>query len=343
MKFKSFAQFVEQKMTIPDNESLDRETGEEMPKKQKATKEMPANIVELQASLKKIGIKDFKKISSNRFSVLTDNNRVEMLQKIADHFSEYGAVYDSDFGSSSIGMVRIGKFAIGASPKSKQGRASAGIQNEYTLINMVNSALADGPMDLVFKSKNKDFKIPMAVKAVAVGGDTKNRKKADINIIDIKGNKYPISIKKDNAEIWESADSYWGDQMKKIVEREVAAGNAKLEPHPTVKSVYTLTPNLAVKANKQEVTNVVFGSDILPNGCVIEKTFNGKYDIDAATESIIIDVNKIITSPSELKGDYEVYFLIRNDSSRKGSKIPGLRVLAVKKTRINKNVKVVKR
>jgi len=333
MKFKSFAQFLEQKMTIPDNESLDLETGFEM----------PANIEELQASLKSIGIKDFKKISSNRFSVLTDDNRVMLLEKIAAHFSEYGAVYDPDFGSSSIGMVRIGKFAIGAVPKSKQGKASAGIQNEYTLINMVNSALEDGPMNLVFKSKDKDFKIPMAVKAEAVGGDTKNRKKADINIIDVNGNKYPISIKKDNAEIWESADSYWGGQMKEIVDREVAAGNVKLEQHPKVKSVYTLAPNLAVKANRKEIINVVFGSDILPNGCVIEKTFNGKYEIDANTESVIIDVNKIITSPSELKGDYEVYFLIRNDSSRKGSQIPGLRVLAVKKSRINRNVKVVKR
>ncbi len=333
MRYKSFAQFVEQKMTVPDNKSLDLETGFEMPE----------NIEELQASLKKIGISDFKKISSKRFSVLTNDNRIALLEKIQVHFANYGAVYDPDFGSSSVGMVRIGKFAIGAVPKSKQGKASAGIQNEYTLINMVNSALADGPMNLVFKSSKKKFTIPMAVRAEAVGGDTKNRKKADVNIIDENGNKYPISIKKDNAEIWESADSYWGTQMKEIVDREVEAGNVKVEKHPKVGSVYTLAPNLAVKASKQEIINVVFGSDILPNGCVIEKTFSGKYEIDADTESVIIDVTKIITSPSELKGDYEVYFLIRNDSTRKGSKIPGLRVLAVKKTRINRNVKVVKR
>jgi len=40
-----------------------------------------------------------------------------------------------------------------------------------------------------------------------------------------------------------------------------------------------------------------------------------------------------------LTGNYDIYFLIRNDSSRKGSKIrPGLRTLAVKSTRVNKNV-----
>jgi hypothetical protein len=285
--------------------------------------DMPADIKELQVSLKKLGYADFKKISSKRFSVLTNENRVDLLEKIAQHFSVYGAVYDQDFGSSSVGMVRIGAFAIGAAPKSKQGKASAGIQNEYTLINMVNTALADGPLNLVFQAKGKKFTVPMAVRAEAVGGDTKDRKKSDVNIIDADGNKFPLSLKKDKAEMWESADSYWGKDMETIVRREQKAGTVKVEPHPKVRSVFTLTPNLAVKANSKELINVVFGTDILPNGCVLEKTFSGKYKVDA--------------------GEYEVYFLMRNDSSRKGSKIPGLRVLAVKKSRINKNVKVVNR
>ena len=192
-------------------------------------------------------------------------------------------------------------------------------------------------------AKGKDFIVPNVVRAEAVGGDTKNRKKSDVNLVDTDGNKIPLSLKKDKAEMWESADSYWGKEMETIVKREQKAGTVKVEPHPKVRSVFTLTPNLAVKADAKEVKNVVFGSDILPNGAVLEKTFNGKYTIDGETETVIIDCTKIITSMRELKGEYEVYFLIRNDSSRKGSKIPGLRVLAVKKSRINKNVKVVKR
>lgn len=305
--------------------------------------ELPSGIDVLQASLEELGYKDFKKLSGNRFAVLTDDNRVDLLEKIAQHFTQYGAYYDPDFGSSSVGMVRIGTFAIGAAPKSKQGKASAGVQNEYTLIQMINDALADGPLNIVFQAKGSKFTIPMAVRAEAVGGDTKDRKKSDVNVIDKDGNVYPLSLKKDKAEMWESADSYWGDTMKKIVEREQKAGTVKVEPHPKVRSVFMLTPNLAVKANSKELNNVVFGNDILPNGCVLEKTFNGKYKVDGETETVIIDVTKIITSPRDLKGEYEVYFLIRNDSSRKGSKIPGLRVLAVKKSRINKNVKVVNR
>ena len=302
----------------------------------------PDSIDVLQAACVELGYKEFKKLSGKRFAILTDENRVELLEKLTQHLAQFGAVYDTDFGSSSVGGIRVGPFGIFAAPKSKQGKASAGIKNEYTLIKMVNDALADGPLNLVFNAGSKKFTVPNAVRAEAVGGDTTDRKKSDVNIFDNEGNVYPLSLKKDKAEMWESADSYYGDKMKKIVERELKKGTIKVEPHPSVRSVFTITPNLAVKASSQETNNVVFGNDILPNGCVLEKTFSGKYKIDSATESVIIDVTKIITSPRELKGDYEVFFLIRNDSSRKGSKIPGLRVLAVKKTRINRNVKVVK-
>lgn len=306
-------------------------------------KENTVSIEELQNALKLAGYGEFKKLSGNRFAVLTDDNRVDLLEKIAQMFVQYGAEYDPDFGSSSVGMVKIGKLAIGAAPKSKQGKASAGIKNEITLIKMINDAVADGPLTIKFQAKGKDFVVPNVIRAEAVGGDTKNKKKSDVNLVDTDGNKTPLSLKKDKAEMWESADSLFGKDMKKIVRREQKAGTVKVEPHPEVRSVFTLTPNLAVKATSKETDIVVFGSDILPNGCVLEKTFSGKYTIDGETETVIIDVTKIITSRRELKGDYEVYFLIRNDSSRKGSMIPGLRVLAVKKSRINKNVKVVRR
>jgi hypothetical protein len=59
-------------------------------------------------------------------------------------------------------------------------------------------------------------------------------------------------------------------------------------------------------------------------------------------DMLYVYVTQIIDKISDLKGKDDIFFLIRNDSSRKGSKIrPGLRVLAVKGTRINKNVKVV--
>lgn len=303
----------------------------------------PESIDVLKAAMLNLGYKDQKAESSTRFSVLVDGSRVEILKQIANSLAEFGAVYDPNFGSSSVGMVRIGKYAIGAKPKSRQGKASAGVENEYTLVNMINEALKNGPLNITFVAGRKKFTIVKATKAVTVGGDTAGRKKSDVNVMTVDGDAIPLSLKKDGAEMWESADSYWGDDMKKIATREQKAGNVVIEPHPTVKSVFTITPNLAVKANPKETQAVVFGSDLLGKGCVLEKTFTGAYKVDAETETVYIEVSNILTSMSELKGDYEVYFLIRNDSSRKGSKIPGLRVLAVKKSRINKNVVVVKR
>ena len=71
------------------------------------------------------------------------------------------------------------------------------------------------------------------------------------------------------------------------------------------------------------------------------KTFT-QNDFVIIGDELVINVSKVIDSTADLVGKYEIYFLIRNDSSRKGSKIrPGLRVLAVQSTRINRNVLIV--
>jgi hypothetical protein len=46
----------------------------------------------------------------------------------------------------------------------------------------------------------------------------------------------------------------------------------------------------------------------------------------------------------DVKGDKDVYFLIRNDKTRKSIReYPGIRILAAYKKRINKNVVIVDR
>jgi hypothetical protein len=109
--------------------------------------------------------------------------------------------------------------------------------------------------------------------------------------------------------------------------------------------VFKMTPNLGIKANNKEKQAVVFGSDLLDNGFVVVRTFRSS-DFQMTLDGHILEVKvtKIIDKMRDLKGKSDIFFLIRNDSSRRGSKIrPGLRVLAVSATRINKNVKVVTR
>jgi hypothetical protein len=59
-------------------------------------------------------------------------------------------------------------------------------------------------------------------------------------------------------------------------------------------------------------------------------------------DTLTIDVTDIITKMADVTSEKRVYFLIRNDKTRKSlEEYPGLRVLAVYEKRINKNVVVL--
>ena len=289
-----------------------------------------------------LGHDKFKDKSRTNFQVLVDGiNRVDLLKQIESLFSPLGAVYDLNKGSSSVGAVTIGRFSIGAAPLSKQGKKSAGLDNEDTLIIQLNNMLRDGPLHVEFTSGSKSFRVEDVKTVEEVGRDTAGRKKSDVNLITTSGKSIPLSLKTDNAEMWESADSYYSIKAKTIIDDQVKLGKVRLEG-TTVKRV---VPNIAVKASTKETTDVVFGSDIIQNsGAVLYKTYSSSdFSIDESGESIIVTVSEIYrTVPEVERGKQAVYFLIRNDSSRRGSKIyPGIRALAVGKSRINQNVLVV--
>jgi hypothetical protein len=289
-----------------------------------------------------LGHDKFKDKSRTNFQVLVDGvNRVDLLKQIESLFSPLGAVYDLNKGSSSVGAVTIGRFSIGAAPLSKQGKKSAGLDNEDTLITQLNNMLRDGPLHVEFTSGGKSFRVEDVKTVEEVGRDTAGRKKSDVNLITSFGKSIPLSLKKDNAEMWESADSYYSIKAKTIIDDQVKLGKVRLEG-TTIKRV---VPNIAVKASTRETTDVVFGSDIIQNnGAVLYKTYSSSdFSIDESGESIIVTVSEIYrTVPEVERGKQAVYFLIRNDSSRRGSKIyPGIRALAVGKSRINPNVLVV--
>jgi hypothetical protein len=288
---------------------------------------------------KGLGYDKIKKKSGFRFNVLVDGNRLEVMKKLEAAIQQVypDAKWDENAGDSSIGAIVMDRYMVGASPASKQGKASAGLANEHTLFNMISEITKGGPTDIIFKAGSKKIEVKGVTGYKDAGRDTVGGKKADIVIFSEDGD-VPISLKKDKAEMWESADSYYAKKAKATIDKLIEKEEVELVPY---KNVYQIKPNLAIKASRQEIQKVVFGSDLLGKGFVLEKTFTGKYTYEG--DKAVIEVTKIIDKIGDLKGDYEIYFLIRNDSSRKGSKIyPGIRVLAVKKTRINRNVKVVK-
>jgi len=304
--------------------------------------ESKVSIETVENRLRLMGYKNLKRESSRTISILTDDNRVKVLENVAKQLEDMQAKYDPDKGSSSVGAVVAGLFTIKARPASKQGKKSAGLDNEDAMIEGIKQFTKSGPMTVKITDGRKSYTYEDVVDVEEVGRDTSGRKKADVRLVLEGGKKIPISIKKDNAEMWESADSYWAPVAKKIVDRLEAQGEIDISKKG---SVFYMKPNLGIKANKKEKEAVVFGSDVLGNGFVVVRTFRSS-DFTLVQEGDILEikVTKIIDSMTDLRDKYDIFFLIRNDSSRKGSKIrPGLRVLAVQATRINKNVKVVSR
>lgn len=288
------------------------------------------NIIDRLKALN-IGIIEVK--NSRQINIKTDENRVKLLKRLAEEFN--GVYVDTPNSISSAGYVELDNgLRLVAKPNKKH---SAGILNEKILADKINELCATGPINIKFIGHNKVFKCIGVVNCILTGLDTKNRSKSDIVL---KGNiDYPISLKKDNAEVWESADNYIGEKARKILDKLINNGIVELKL--TDNGVYYLKPNVAFLPDEKEKNDVVFGSDILPNGAVIVKSFDADIEIRVNDDGWLeIPVTKVITNLNDLDDHDDVVFLIRNNSSRNSKKLgyKGLRVLAVYKSRLNKNI-----
>lgn len=294
---------------------------------------------EIENRLLALGYTNLRWDTSKTVSVMTDENRVSVLEHIAKEFSDFNAKY-GPWGQSSVGSVKMDGFTIRARPNMKQGRKAPGLENEETLLRTLAKALSDSPITVKITDGTKTKSYRDVTKALASGYDTKNRKKADIILVTKTGRKIPISIKKQNADAWESADVLWGETAMKVIDREVKQGGVKLVKAKRP-GAFALSKNIAVKASPDEKKQVVFGSDILGKGFVVINTFTS--DNFSLKKNILrITVHKIIDSVNDLCNKYEIFFLVRNNLSRNARKmVPGLRAQAVQATRITRNTLVV--
>lgn len=278
-----------------------------------------------------------KKISGTKVAILTNDSRESVLADVA---KRAGARWDrTPRSDSSVGRVVISGISVLAKPASKQGGASAGVGNETVMVNTINRLCRTGPMNVIFKeSASKRYAVRGCAGARSVGADTAGRKKADVILFDARGREYPVSLKKDDAEMWESADSYWGEKALALVERAVRSGKASVTPQG---GYFTLEPNVALRATTAETRDVVFGSDLANGGAIITRTF-APADFKVKDDTVTVTVTDIITEMRDVNGGKQVYFLVRNDKTRRSiTKYPGLRVLAVYEARINSRVLVL--
>jgi len=285
-----------------------------------------------------IGYKDIKKKDARSIMVLTNENRTTVFTNLVNQLGGKKNANRS-FGGS-LGHIDVGTFRIAVKPLSKQGTASAGVANETNLVQAINFMINQyGILNILFTDGKHKYLIKEAKIAKRVGEDTAGRKKSDLNIQDSRGKLFPISLKKDNAEYWESADSFWRANAQHFLDKAVKEGRVKVDSLPG--GVIKITPNIGIEATTQESKDVIFGTDILPNkGAVVTRTFEGDdFRYTGEDNTLTIEVSSVITKLSEVPDSKTVWFLIRNDSTRKSIPgYPGTRALAAYKSRMTGNV-----
>jgi len=296
----------------------------------------------------KLGLTDenFSKISGNRYKLLVPGSeRIEYIKKIQviEDFD-----YDPNIKGSSIGAIKYKNSFFVIKPSGAQGRASAGTENEDILENEIKKYLALGVKNITFKASNKSYSIPNVTGITGVGYDVAGGKKADIVITGTAGN-YPISIKKDNAGFWESADTRYKNLITKLVAK---IKNGDFSPELIFKPfidklgnekqginiMYNSTTNTKISGvlitdlpNKEE-ESIIFGSD---KAVVIYKTYT-ENDFTQQGDNLIITVSKIIENLQDVEEfDLEPVLNIRHDSTR--SATGGLRATVQPKNLLYKD------
>ena len=291
------------------------------------------------------GDEDFKKISNNRYKILVPRSeRFDYAQKM-DALEDF--VFDPNSKGSSMGAVLFKGASFLLKPSNAQGRASAGTENEDILSNELRKYLEDGPKNVVFIGSNKNYVTKGIKEVFDVGYDVAGGKKADVVL---KGDKdYPISIKKDNAGFWESADTRYKDVVLKLSEK---IRNGDFSPKLTFKPftdklgnekeginiMYNedtgkkVTGVIVTDLPSKDEQSIIFGSD---NAVVIYRTYSPK-DFSLEGDTIKVEVSKIIEDLEDVKEfNAEPVLNIRHDSTRKAT--GGLRATVQPENLIYKN------
>lgn len=211
---------------------------------------------------------------------------------------------------------------------------SPGIHTEDSFFSQVKKTLDElSSIDIVCYTASKQKVYKDIVDILNTSKDTKNLKKSDIILVDRMGKQYSISIKNDKSDYWQSADTYLGKQARQIIDDCVSSKRCSLTVHD---GIYKLEPCVAMKLSRAQMKDVMFGSDILPDGCVLCRTFTDD-DFSIVNSKLYINCSEIITSVKDVLGtQYEPWLFIRSEQGRysKDIGLRGLRVLAAYKRRI---------
>ena len=284
-----------------------------------------------------VQIPDGEKKNDFRKQVLND-----VLIALKRKLPKVGATYTPDKSISSLGGIIFNNSPVSVAVKDSggQGENSAGVANEIELASIIQSVVEKyGSANVTFVDpRGKKLTIKNCISVDVAGRDTTERKKADVVLRSERGN-LPISIKELNADMWESADSLFGEKAKQIIEKLIDDGTIELETIGEKRNkrtgesipVYKLSKEIVVEPTPEEALNAIFGSDISPKGGVVIQTFKPQHFTQDG-DNIKVDAHAIIAKKEDIPESHLMVWLIRNDSTR-NNPLPGLRTLGVTLTR----------
>lgn len=306
---------------------------------------------DIESALKKAGYADLK-VSGNKIGVLVqipdgakkDLFRSEILKEILaimqQNFPKSRPTLSTDPRLSSIGGVEFADNPVKILVKDSgiQGDQSAGVANEIEMASMLQSVIDRfGSVNITFVDpRGKTLTITDCNEVDVAGRDTGGRKKADV-VLRSPERDLPISIKKLNAEAWESADNLFGKKARGIIDDLVANKIVKLKKLEKTRGgapVYALSKEIVVEPTEEEAMNAIFGSDLNPKGGVVIQTFQPEHFIQKGKD-VTIEAHAVITNKSDIPESHLMVWLLRNDSNRNSTALglAGIRIMGVTLTR----------
>lgn len=306
---------------------------------------------ELQDILSRNGYTDLK-IDGNKVAVLVqipgkekkDAFRIKVLQDLLKILTTQSPDMGAEFNPTPT-ISSIGSIAFKGSPVKLlvkdlgiQGDKSSGVANEIELASILQSVIDTyGSAHVTFiDPRGNSLTINNCTKVDISGRSATGRKKADVVLIS-PGRNLPISIKKLNAEAWESADNLFGQKAKGIIKNLVDQGLVKLTQIGTTadnEPIFKLSKEIVVEPTEEEALNAIFGSDLNPEGGIVIQTFKPEHFVQEGNE-VRVECHAVIRNKDEIPESHLMVWLLRNDSNRnsKSLGIAGIRIMAVTLTR----------
>lgn len=295
------------------------------------------------AALAELGY-DNVKVDGNKLRVLTqipdgakkNEFRTQIMNEVLvgmqEKFPEYNPkhVKAGKFGSQGGIIFDSTPVVILVKDEGGQGDQSAGVANEIELASMLQSVIEKyKTVNVTFiDPRGKKISIKNCNSVTLSGKDVTGRKKADV-VLKSDNGELPVSIKKLNADNWESADRLFGQKAKEIIKKLQDDGVIKLKQlvDDTGRKYYKLDKEIVVEPTEEEAMDAIFGSDLNPKGGVVIQTFKPEHYVQNEN-NVTVQCYTVISKKEDIPESHLMVWLIRNNVER-NNPLPGLRTLGV--------------